>query len=461
MDSFGSCQLDDDASLYLPLQTMFVSHELCLIYCRDSLAFILSTASDLQYCNPFCWEAMSVSALLTISYVGLILRFDGSLRYPSDPGFPVDSLGRMAACAAAIVDDSCHDVSEHLMLAGGKLLHADSLWTSAQVEYEGLLLGLEGLSQVQQNQFSTCTTNAPQLKSTTTTVTVQGDCKTVMEQMRGRSRSRKLESYYGKATSMLRRLPFDFEFQRIPREKNCFCDRLCAEIQSEREMDALRMAQQDITEIDKVAFTEMNAKGSGKIESSRISDLIFRHFASLSSLITFSRRPALYREMACIAAEIRDSTGLIRIGEQLEMEVKTVWTLVKPSRIAQQAFALDSAEVTQDTNYRDRLLVEAIVYQLLGMRALGKEKQAAFLERKHRYLLKQFVEHVNTVEEWLFASGYVLGANAFESDSSDTDVAKLAEDDSDLQTQVQRWYTAATLSSSWKDEGVFWLNCSI
>jgi len=189
-------------------------------------------------------HTMSVRSLLSISYVGLILRFDGSLRYPSDPGFPVDSLGRMAACAAAIIDDA-NPGSERTVLVGGRLLDANRFSSSAQAEYEGLLLGLEAISRLQQNQRPPFTNSKP-LLSATTTVAVQGDCKTVIEQMQGRSRPRKLESYYEQATTILQELPFNFVFEHIPREENTFCDRLCTTIISEEEVTALRMLNDDI-----------------------------------------------------------------------------------------------------------------------------------------------------------------------------------------------------------------------
>ena len=79
---------------------------------------------------------MQVPGLLYI-LGSIIVRFDGSVRRPSDPGFPLDHLVPQAACAAVVLRDD----GERLIAVGGKRLRGYT--SSIEAEYEGLLLGLE------------------------------------------------------------------------------------------------------------------------------------------------------------------------------------------------------------------------------------------------------------------------------------------------------------------------------
>jgi hypothetical protein len=99
------------------------------------------------------------SATVWANALLIVLRFDGSLRYPTDPGFSVSrSLGRMVAGAACIIVVSeqqprggCPNEEgaigssrnrEQVVFAGGQLLDPAKVQTSAEAEYEGLLFGL-------------------------------------------------------------------------------------------------------------------------------------------------------------------------------------------------------------------------------------------------------------------------------------------------------------------------------
>jgi len=138
-----------------------------------------------------------------------------------------------------------------------------------------------------------------------------------------------------------------------------------------------------------------------KESSSHTLRLIRHYFAASSSLIPFSRRPAIYRAMACIAMRRKDFVGLIQIGKQLGKELKTVWSSAKPSAILQQSIVTGSNEPSKNANYKDQLLIEATVYQILGLRALNKGNEADAFERKHRHVLKRCPGRVAAIEEMM------------------------------------------------------------
>ena len=94
-------------------------------------------------------------ALRHVFLASLILRFDGSWKHPKDPEFPTSSLGRMAACAACIIipkeqPGGVHNIvgDTAVALVGGRRLDVGLVRGSAEAEYEGVILGLDGLLQL-------------------------------------------------------------------------------------------------------------------------------------------------------------------------------------------------------------------------------------------------------------------------------------------------------------------------
>jgi len=126
------------------------------------------------------WYILSTSALVT-------LRFDGSL----GKGY--------ASCSCSIETDDKIWLAAKI-LGGGP-------YSSGQVEYEGLIMGLSVLNRWEGELFR-----------------VEGDCKTAIQQMNGRALSRKLRDEYERAISYGRK--HEIEFKHIHREANSFCDQL-------------------------------------------------------------------------------------------------------------------------------------------------------------------------------------------------------------------------------------------
>jgi ribonuclease HI len=173
--------------------------------------------------------------MLGFSILSLVLHFDGSLRPPRDPipGFTrytPKSLhsDKMAACSAAIFSDE-----EDLHSMGGKMLTLLPRMTSADAEYEGLLMGLDklrGYLSDEQNMNAFMSHSDPAL-------TVKGDCKVIVDQFQGKSKPRMMEMKYLSAIDKIHSIQhmcsarsdkkIAVRFQHIPRDDNHLCDAIC------------------------------------------------------------------------------------------------------------------------------------------------------------------------------------------------------------------------------------------
>eukprot|EP00956_Cyclotella_meneghiniana_P032199 scaffold87397_cov70-Cyclotella_meneghiniana.AAC.10 len=175
--------------------------------------------------------------MLGFSILSLVLNFDGSLRPPRDPipGFtrytPKSvNIDKMASCSSAIFTD---DDTLHSM--GGKMLNLVPGMTSADSEYEGLLMGLDKLrAYLSEEQHLNSFLSNPE-----PTLTVRGDCKVIVDQFQGKSVPRKMETKYNLAIEKLRFIQnlcsahpastkkLSVRFQHIPRDDNHLCDAIC------------------------------------------------------------------------------------------------------------------------------------------------------------------------------------------------------------------------------------------
>lgn len=249
------------------------------------------------------------------------LQFDGSLRSPRDPGFrklPSRLATCAASIRLLVLDENDHaDDTEQTLQGINKSIHSSKQerpfsldeynvtasypvaivskrlpvigdGISAHAEYEGLILGLEWLCQAcsrtatgnthfedkmfepslvdfisksmsQQNRHDDdCHRGSTRSIITSSwKLLIQGDCKTVIDQMSGRSYPRKLRSLQQQAKSLLTKSIFnlrqlfssssskptrqqkdddgddeikkdnDYVFRLIPRLENCLCDNIC------------------------------------------------------------------------------------------------------------------------------------------------------------------------------------------------------------------------------------------
>jgi hypothetical protein len=395
----------------------------------------------------------------------IVLRFDGSWKQPRDPEFPTSSLGRMAACAACILipkEQPDGPLVEHTVaLVGGRRLDVGVglVRGSAEAEYEGILLGLDGLLQLYDDSDVHGIFHSSSAAATFTTITIEGDCKTVIDQLQGSSRPRKLDHYYNRAIDLIQQLPFEFRYQHIPRAENVLCDRICARILEEQQLEAWESAHEELSLI------YMNDAFEGEDNSSEdlLSSFLHRHFGPGKNFIPLSRRPPLYRSIASTASRIRDFAAIVQVGSMLETEVKTAWTNVRTSSVSSMAMPKNETAdlpVSLDQRFKDKLLIDAVVYQAWGLQNLGKEKKEAIVKRKHRYLLEKYSDYATTVEVALNGEApFAALLPGSEGAAIASKSSRSGEDE--WPPLVTHWYDEASLSNSWRDESMFWTSSNL
>lgn len=188
----------------------------------------------------------------------IIVNFDGSLRLPRDPvpGFRHTSGEEMASCSATVsLQQPNHE--EIAFAIGGKLLPIVPGLTSADAEYEGLLLGLKWLASAYNPKncdkellFASSGVSSELNRnelSDATKIIIRGDCKAVIDQLNSKSAPRKMETHYNTAQKYIRDIQKSFfnkssrelsvvhEF--IPRDENSFCDAICKLVTTQKQLD--------------------------------------------------------------------------------------------------------------------------------------------------------------------------------------------------------------------------------
>lgn len=287
---------------------------------------------SLQYCHPRMippWHPL----------VLLVLQFDGSLRPPRDAGFPTQKLGRLGSCSAAILSDD----GQQVLAIGGQTLPLVPGMTSADAEFEGLLLGLRYLCDHQ--ELSNISDDDTLL------LLVQGDCKTVIDQMSGDSQPRKLKAKYETAMGLCSQLNFgNVQFEHIMRDSNTLCDSICAHVMDiavEREVSDMKAST----------------------ESQSVVDILAHYYGDDNSIIPFSQRLCLYNEMLFRARETRDGLGLQQLGSQLEQDAK-LWPTSSDVPPCKQSLSILASRI-----------------QIEGYELLGNKKELSKSRRKHRFVL--------------------------------------------------------------------------
>jgi hypothetical protein len=341
----------------------------------------------------------------------LRVQFDGSLRPPSDPGFPTAPLCRIGTAAASCQFLDLNNGTEHdknngnILWLGGRALDSNALDNSAEAEYEGLFLGIEKAVDIIEQHLSS---------RTCTQIIVQGDCKTVIDQMRESSQPRKLEKCYLRAQEILGMLDAPVEFQHIPREENTLCDGLCTAIR-----------------------TQILEPNEWQTALAGIHDNPSRTLHDLVRCIPFSKRPQFYTRLTSLAVQQGDDQGLVQVGEQMELEAKVIW----------------SASVERHS--AKKLQAWGVAMQLQGFQGLGTQKSlkvAVAKARKNRFLLqdqKQFLEAAMNSDDLL---------NDRKGIGEGCEGALPGSQDQQLQSIFQDWVDLARDSQHWNRNDCLWLS---
>ena len=181
----------------------------------------------------------------------LILQFDGSLRIPQDPNPEVipnsissSSILPLASCSAALLTDD-KDQNHITVTLKGEAIQGIQL-TSADVEYEGLILGLNEVINFYDYRTSIGQDQEPisvsykgiiydnSYNTNDGRIIVRGDCKTVIDQMNGISLPRKQRKYYNDSKKLIQQIEKDHNikitFEHVSRTENELCDYACYKI---------------------------------------------------------------------------------------------------------------------------------------------------------------------------------------------------------------------------------------
>ena len=208
-------------------------------------------------------------------------------------------------------------------------------------------------------------------------LTVRGDCRTVIDQLGGRSRPRKLRARYEEARGWLDQLvgyaggalgasEVRIGYEWVGREDNLLCDAasgMALGAGTAREVDRARRAIQ-AAEAEAEAVARQTPGGSPRLPASRKRRFRLRdtpYAEAIGSIVASRRIPPrhridLCRRVAAAAVRGRDGAALRRLGEALAGERR-------PS---------------------PDLAAAAACMELQGLRMLGLDKEAGRAERRLR-----------------------------------------------------------------------------
>ena len=204
----------------------------------------------------------------------VLLQFDGSLRPPRDfyNFCSLDGSQKLASCSATISLQSSDGLGEERMIAiGGKYISNEPFITSADTEYEGLILGLDWLIYALSSERTDilnewCNVGEGEHLSADTLI-IRGDCKAVIDQINSRSFPRKMQTKYNLAMDKIESIKqlyaeryyhrtmqenlgttnhndmLSVHLEHVQREYNTFCDAICKLIINKKQADLVASVQ--------------------------------------------------------------------------------------------------------------------------------------------------------------------------------------------------------------------------
>mmetsp|Transcript_7767 Transcript_7767/g.8581 ORF Transcript_7767/g.8581 Transcript_7767/m.8581 type:complete len:423 (-) Transcript_7767:34-1302(-) len=355
-----------------------LSVSLLLLFCNYSVpTFAISTSISPEIIAP------TVAATTHFR-----LQFDGSLRPPRNIKYPTIS-HRTAICAACIgmvrtytnTKNICDQSNDGEMVVtplavGAMELPVSMETTLHHAEYGGLLMGLEWLIDfiIRKGENEK---NMLRL-----TLTIEGDCRTVIDQLNGKSIPRKLETLHRQSESLLDQLSnmiiLNTEIRHIPRAQNSISDSLCYNLNNVISTESWLSIIHRLEEAENQM--EQQSTPSQVSESSLSLSEIFE---TATERTKHYLRPPLYEMIAKLAVKVEDYELLISIGEQLIEEASS--TNAKSRNKKKTGGIVTSLKRT------------GVIYQIQGWEGLGKEKKVRFLERKHLRILFTDAENDTSV----------------------------------------------------------------
>ena len=282
----------------------------------------------------------------------IILQFDGSLRPPRDPqpGFTysskvigsgiLDGSEKLASCGASISLSDGGDDDEKLIALCSKYIPNEISMTSADTEYDGLLLGLDYLI----NELSSHQSNFYELMGNTndTKLIIRGDCKAVIDQINYKSIPRKMESKYNLAMEKINSIKELYStyhqrnndvslsdangvlsicLEHISREYNTLCDAICKIVINHKQaefvasiLELIQLGEEDtINKIDEGSTKQKHTKKKRKKHIMHSKSKYFQQaFDSICNnpQLCHSSRLALACKLTRVSIRFKDSANL-------------------------------------------------------------------------------------------------------------------------------------------------------
>jgi ribonuclease HI len=275
-----------------------------------------------------------------LHFLTLIFQFDGSLRIPQDPhpqivptSITSSSVLPLASCSFALLKEDENDRTGHLLKLEGKALYGKQL-SSADVEYEGLLLGL---NEILLFPFFNQTSTSTYLSYNHNKIIIRGDCKTVIDQLNGISLPRKQRTYYNEAKALIQRIENEnnvtFIYEHVKRDENQLCDYMCLKIIQLMQLKYVIDLKNTINEIVQAAslvntngeieILSLSKKKRMRNKSTQFAQLIHSLSSHDSAThIPVSIRPYWLCQLFLRAECLKDYVAIRLIGEALISESK-------------------------------------------------------------------------------------------------------------------------------------------
>ena len=337
----------------------------------------------------------------------LILEFDGSWRpSPRDPipGFRSQTShssfsSATAAASAALfrndVDENGNSVKNRLFAIGAKSL--SDTRTSADAEYEGLLMGLDQLEIALSSHDGDVSVEHHE------ELIIRGDCKAVIDQLNSRSNPRKTEKYYEQAVEKIKRIRdcssvTTIAFELVPRESNTLCDTLCKLVLNIDQKRVCHNVQDMICSGEEESLSkEQNGVAINSMKKRRIKTKMVRpksnHYKVAMEEIRNSSRICQSSKLAlaCLLSKSAVRTNDVAILLQLSD------FFLQSSRLFTKIYWGDSF-ATKET-----LRAVSILCELLAKHSIGAEEEAQQIRTKHNIIACEdggLAEKLDTILEF-------------------------------------------------------------
>lgn len=401
------------------------------------------------------------AAIASLCSALIILEFDGSFRpSPRDPirGFQsyqtAQAFGSTTAAASAALfrsdvdDDGNRSAEEKLCAIGAKSL--TNTRTSADAEYEGLLMGLDVVLDSTLSSHDMYVSGEQEL-------IIRGDCKAVIDQMNSRSNPRKTEKLYEEAMEKIQHIRdcssvTAITFELVPRESNTLCDALC--------MLVLNIHQKRVV----AAVQDLICLGEEESLSKQQNAISVNNNMRKRSIKKQSFRPkSNHYEVAmeeimnssCICQSSRLALGCLL--SKSAVRTKDVAILLLMSDFFLQISRMFTKIYWGDTFTKETPRTVSILCELLAMHFVGAEQEAQQLRAKNKIIAREVEDLTEKLNEELDSIFELCTTNRKQNDVlfpySEVFTSQLI-DGLNYQKQLLEWNTLANDSGL---QSGFWL----